>query len=98
MSGGSYDYLYGRVQDAARILSRKTQPDYRRAFGSLLMKVSEALHAVEWVDSGDYGEHDDKEKIMECISSQDVLNVSVEHAETVIKELEELIKEIKKGV
>jgi len=96
MSGGAYDFLYGRVEDAARKLGRRTEPDYRRAFASLLLRVSDALHAVEWVDSGDYSEFDDKEKIMKCISPQDVLNVSVEHAETVMKELEELIKEIKK--
>ena len=53
MSGGSYDYLYYKIEDAGRQLMRKDQPLYRQAFGNLLIKVAQAMHDVEWVDSGD---------------------------------------------
>jgi hypothetical protein len=98
MSGGSYDYLYSRVRDAAdqidttareghpgdpdpvssRVYSReragwlphdealavlaRVDAD-RQWFAGLLRVVADALHAVEWVDSCDYGPGDEVESI-----------------------------------
>lgn len=66
MSGGSWDYLFGRINDAAYALQRgvATDRDYaldlneeqrekRRKLGELLEKVAHALHEIEWVDSSD---------------------------------------------
>lgn len=43
MSGGGYDYAYGKIQDMADNL-RLTTP-LRRAFQSLLRKVAAAFYA-----------------------------------------------------
>jgi len=91
MSGGSYDYLYYKMEDAARTLMKKHQPDYRRAFGALLSRCASAMHDVEWCDSGDMSEPDDREAIMKCINARDVLNVTAEHAQKLIDELNALL-------
>ena len=96
MSGGSYDYLYYKIEDAGRILSNKSQPLYRQAFGHLLIKVAAAMHDVEWVDSGDYCTGDDEKAIMECILPELLMKVSVEQAETIMEQLKQQIKQAKK--
>ena len=66
MSGGAWDYGFGRVADIADALRNDTstgsrrpldllddQRAKRRALADLLDKVSTAMHAIEWVDSGD---------------------------------------------
>lgn len=63
MSGGSYEYLYGRVEDAARQMVRRSATPARRAFAEHLVLVAKALHAVEWVDSCDWGPGDEDEAI-----------------------------------
>jgi len=55
MSGGSYNYAYRHVEDMALALSRKKSP-LHNAFGRHLLLVAKAMHDIEWVDSGDYGE------------------------------------------
>lgn len=53
MSGGSMDYLSYRVMDVATELCCKNQNPLRRGFGAKLILIAKALHAIEWVDSGD---------------------------------------------
>ena len=96
VSGGSYDHLYYRIEDAAYRLCQKNQPTYRRAFGELLKKCAKAMHDVEWVDSDDLSTGDDEKSIMECINFSDMLRCSVQQAEEVRDELTRLIKESKK--
>lgn len=81
MSGGSWDYLYNKVEDAADRLDGSTC-EHRRAFGKLVAKVADALHAIEWVDSCDYAPNDEIEPIKKALG---------ENAETLI--LAEVIKE-----
>jgi len=52
MSGGSWDYLCYKVEEAAGRLKRENCPS-RRAFGNHLEAVAFALHEIEWVDSCD---------------------------------------------
>lgn len=92
MSGGSYDYLCWKMDDAATQLQRKGQPAYRIAFGKLMKLCAKAMHDVEWVDSGDMGQGDDEISIMQCISHKDVLRVTVEEAKKIKEELEKLIE------
>jgi hypothetical protein len=69
MSGGCYDYLFSRVRDVAHKL--QTQKDARRqAFGNHLIRVADALHQVEWIDSDDMTPGDEMEAIMDCIRPQ----------------------------
>lgn len=55
MSGGSWQYLYDKIDDAAdRLITGKRVPE-RIAFGHHMKKVAAAMHDIEWVDSCDYG-------------------------------------------
>lgn len=65
MSGGSYDYAYSKIEQLAEDLRIKDDPR-RLALQRLLLKVSVAIHDVEWVDSSDYGEGDDHAAIDAC--------------------------------
>lgn len=62
MSGGSWDYVYFRVEEAGHRLKRSECP-YRKALGERLVLTAKALHDIEWVDSADYGLGDDIESI-----------------------------------
>lgn len=95
MSGGSYDYLCYKVQDAAEKLSEDKIP-YRKAFGLHLRLIAEALHDIEWTDSCDYGPGDDEKAIMACISKKKVLKASLNDAQAMIDTLQKLINEITK--
>lgn len=65
MSGGSWDYAYGRLFDLVDALRNDTcirhykmdlnaeQIAARHKLADLLEKVSHAMHEIEWVDSGD---------------------------------------------
>jgi hypothetical protein len=63
MSGGSLDYIYYRVEDVAETIKDRAETPLQKAFAEHLLKVAKALHDVEWVFSGDYGEGDDAEAI-----------------------------------
>lgn len=52
MSGGSWEYFFGRLDDVADRLKAESCP-LRRALGSRLKLAATALHAIEWVDSCD---------------------------------------------
>lgn len=61
MSGGSYDYIYRRIED---IELRHVETDPRRtSFQKLLKLVAKAMHDIEWVDSSDYGKGDEHDAI-----------------------------------
>ncbi len=96
MSGGSYDYLCYKMEDAARTLMKKGQVPYRKAFGELMLRCAQAMHDVEWVDSDDKGPGDDEESIMKCIMPADVLTVTVNEAEKSLKDLEAILLKVSK--
>ena len=61
MSGGSYDYGYCKVDDFIDSLEATTP--LRKAFRKHLELVSNAMRAIEWVDSGDCSKGDEDEDI-----------------------------------
>jgi len=69
MSGGSLDYIYHKVEDVAQTLSDNKNTPLQRAFGEHLFKIAKALHDVEWVISGDYGNGDDEKAIKEVLTN-----------------------------
>lgn len=69
MSGGSWDYLYVRVNDAAERLQRE-RSSVRRAFGRHLALVAHSLHEIEWCDSGDHGGDQDVVAMRACLTPQ----------------------------
>ena len=62
MSGGSWDYVYWKVEEAAERLQGENCP-HRRVLGDRLKLYAKALHDIEWVDSGDLGKGDEMEAI-----------------------------------
>lgn len=52
MSGGSWDYVYGRFAEVADRL-REARCPRRRALAKVVAKLADTMHAIEWADSGD---------------------------------------------
>ena len=98
MSGGSWEYFYARLDDVATRLCSSRDP-LRRAFGKHLEKCSEALHDIEWVDSGDYGIGDEAKAIKVALGKDSpalVLEESRKHAEAALEQLKSALAELPK--
>ena len=99
MSGGSYDYIYSRVETAASDITPTTP--LRKLFKSHLFKVAKALHDIEWVDSGDCCPGDENESIKACFGESvplELMKQSIGEAETVAKQLGTAIENARKEV
>ena len=84
MSGGSFDYLYRRVEDMADELDGGTPLD--KAFAAHLRLVSRAMHDVEWVYSGDYGPGGADESMRAVVSPEvEAVRVDTHPLQTKIK-------------
>ena len=77
MSGGSYNYLFERVAEAADLilknnkgLSCRQVAELRDAFASHLHDVARAMKEVEWVDSGDTGPGDEISAILRVLEGR----------------------------
>lgn len=68
MSGGSLDYVYSHVEDAASKIRDFNRSTLHLAFAAHLDKVAAALRAVEWELSGDTGQGSARESIESCVS------------------------------
>lgn len=81
MSGGSYSYAYGQIQDLAGAIRAKSSNSgnqaLRVAFADLLEKCAVAAHDIEWVDSGDYGAGDEKPALEAVVSAAAELDAAV---------------------
>jgi hypothetical protein len=94
MSGGSYDYVYGRIKDFAEQI-RTTDPasrSLRLAFKQHLLLVAKAAHAIEWVDSCDYKTGDEIEYIRAVLAPEAELNAAREEAEKTLRLLQETLE------
>jgi len=91
VSGGSYNYAYSNVSMFVDSLERNDSTPLRKAFAKHLKKVVKAMHDIEWVDSGDYGEGDE-EKAIKAVLGKDtkhfVLSELKEQLDAIQKELE----------
>lgn len=63
MSGGAYQYVHFQIENIE--LQEKSDPR-RMAFQKLLKLIAEAMHDIEWVDSGDMGAGDEHKAIDAC--------------------------------
>lgn len=54
MSGGSYDYIFLKIEDFAQSIDHQDNIPRRAAFAELMKLCSNAARSIEWVDSGDY--------------------------------------------
>lgn len=88
MSGGSLDYVYSKVEDAAAKIRSNARHSTHFAFADHLMKVAKALHDVEWTFSGDYGVGDDVEAINAVVTPQQHLDTALTIARESLSMLE----------
>jgi hypothetical protein len=87
MSGGSLNYVYARVDEAAdEIRSRARCPEHR-AFAAHLDLVSAALKDIEWMFSCDTGPGDELPAIRKVVTPEMVLRQTVAEAERVSAEM-----------
>lgn len=66
MSGGHYNYSYRHTSDMAQELGESADP-LRKRFAQHLRLVANAMHDIEWVDSGDYPHGGEYEAIRKVI-------------------------------
>lgn len=93
MSGGSLNYVYAQVEDAAHSVAMRAQTPLHRAFAAHLMKVADALHDIEWLFSADYGPGQEVEAIRAVVTPASVLETATEHARAALSELQDAIKQ-----
>ncbi len=100
MSGGSLDYVYFKVEDAAtsiRNYAANPGTDLKHrsewfAFVLHLLDVADALKDVEWVMSADRSPGSELSAIRKVLgSSQPVLKAQVDVTEDVVKELQRVL-------
>ena len=70
MSGGSWNYLYQRVQEAADLLLESSNRQ-RQRLGRSLARHATALHDIEWVDSCDMEPGDEVEAIQQALEENE---------------------------
>jgi hypothetical protein len=69
MSGGSWEYLYAKMRTAADRLSRSEDPLRRALVGKMLL-LSEAMRAIELVDSYDRATGGDRAAILKALGME----------------------------
>lgn len=95
MSGGSLDYVYGRLNDAVSEIKRRATTPLQKAFAEHLNDVSMALYDLEMLYSGDFGEGDEVESLSKCVSKSMVLDTIVKDAEAILVELQNALVDVK---
>lgn len=88
------DYLCYKVEEAAGDIARSSDP-LRKAFGAHLKKVAKALHDIEWVDSSDYGDGDEREAIEAVIGKHAELEQLLRDAKDIRDRLEKALEAAK---
>lgn len=53
MSGGSYEYVFGRIEGAAHELRDRHDEPHILALAEHLDRIAGVMRAIEWADSGD---------------------------------------------
>lgn len=76
---------YKMVDDMADALGRKGQTSLRRLFAEHLRHVAVAMRAVEWVESGDYGEGEDDDPIRVVLGAAGASQIVTKRATSPVK-------------
>lgn len=92
MSGGSLDYAYSKIEEAAIIINTRAKTPLRKAFAKHLWLVSKALKELEWVMSGDNPEGYEVESMKAVVSPQMELQAAIENAIEARRQLEEILE------
>jgi hypothetical protein len=89
MSGGSYNYFCYKVEEFTDSL--KCHTPLREAFRVHMQLISDACHAIEWVDSCDYGEGDEEDAIRACLQDDAEIGAAIGMAVEAMQKLEAAI-------
>lgn len=91
MSGEAYGHAYWNVREMAQELLRTCGNNpLRVAFARHLLKVSAAMHDVDWVDSGDSAEGSETNSILEVLGENwkaAALSAALDQIEEIKQEL-----------
>lgn len=96
MSGGSLDYAYSKVEIIAFDVRLNATTSLHRTFARHLVRVAEALKAMEWMLSGDASPGAELDAIRKVISIGEELRCAVEDAKNSRKELDGILERIEK--
>jgi hypothetical protein len=96
MSGGSLNYGQDKLEEIAYNIQHCSKDPVHLAFAKHLRKCGEAVHALEWMLSGDTSAGDEIEAIRKVITRRDLLKSITEDAQIVLKDLHMAIKEAEK--
>ena len=91
MSGGSLDYICYKLDDAVDAIEKRATTTLQKAFAAHLRDVSKALHDLEWVFSGDYGEGDETEALSKVVNKKMELEVATNDARIALKQLQDVL-------
>ena len=91
MSGGSLDYVCYKLDDAIEVIERRATTVLQKAFAAHLKDVSKALHDLEWVFSGDYGDGDDVEALRKVVNKEMELEAATNDARIALKQLQDVL-------
>lgn len=91
MSGGSLDYVCYKVGDVADTIEARAKTSLQKAFAAHLRDVSTALHDLEWVFSGDYGDGDEVAALRKVVNKEMELKAATEQAEFALKQLKDVL-------
>ena len=94
MSGGFYEYADYKLRSFIREFAAEANTPLRKAFLAHLTDVAEAIHDIEWVDSGDYGPGDEDEAIKKVLGphwKEITLEVVLKQIELTREQLKELL-------
>ena len=92
MSGGSYNYVFYKIAEAAEtMIARSDNRPERRALAKHLTKLADLMHTVEWAASGDFGRDDDLAPIREFLGEPAILASVIADANEAKRQLEEVI-------
>ncbi len=86
MSGGSWEYVYRQFADVADRLSGSKE-SHRRALAPQVAKLSKAMRAIEWNDSGD-GDDAEVELCRACLAPGAELEVIIDEAKDIVNKLQ----------
>ena len=89
MSGGSWDYVYGKFEDVADRLAEEKSP-LRRALAKKVRLIAKAMHEIEWEDSGDTGDDASVTAIRKALNNpqNEVLEILINDAKILIDDLQ----------
>ncbi len=91
MSGGSLDYVCYKVDDAIDTIEKRATTVLQKAFAKHLKDVAKALHDLEWVFSGDYGDGDEVESLKKVVNKQMELEAATNDARIALKQLQDVL-------